>query len=242
MAQTSISGPVLVAASDVFGNSAVQEHDLGALGVASDGRMFRYCKAGGTGLVPGKLQQGPAIVANHQNIAVAAAAAAGSTSVTVTLGATAATENQYAEGLLVINDATGEGYTYRIKGHPAADASAALVITLDDPILVALTTSSEACLIANVYNGVIIHPTTPTNAAAGVPLKAITASYFGWLQTHGAVAGLNADAALTVGSAISPSNATAGGFENGVIAQGFVGQALQTGVDTEYRTIFLNID
>lgn len=242
MAKTSISGPVLISAADVFGNSSVQEHDLGAIGFARDGRKFRYCKAGATALVPGKLQQGPAVVANHQNVAVAVAAAADAITVTVTLGATAATLNQYAEGLLVINDAAGEGFTYRIKSHPAADASASLVITLDDPVITALTTSSEACMILNQYNGVIINPTTPTGSPVGVPLQAVTAAQYGWVQSAGIVAGLNADLALTVGSAISPSNATAGGFENGVIAQGFVGHAFQTGVDTEYRGIRLNID
>lgn len=241
MAKTSITGPVVVSASDVFKSSSTQEHRLGAMGISDDGRIFRYCKAGGTTLVPGKLQQGPAIVANHQNVACAVAAV-DATSVTVTLGATAATANQYAEGLLVINDVDGEGYTYRIKSHPAANASATLVLTLDDPILVALTANSEACLYPNPYNGVIVHPTTPTGPAVGVPLKAITNAEFGWIQSHGWVSCLNGDADLTVGSAVSPSNATAGAVENGVIAQGFVGQAGMAGVNTEYRAIFLTID
>jgi len=239
---TSITGPVQISAQEPYTESSIQQHKLGSMGITDDGRIFRYVKAGGTALVPGKLQQGPAITANHQNVAVASAAAIGATTVTVTLGATAATANQYQEGLLVINDVTGEGYTYKIKSNPAADASASLTLTLEDPIAVALTTSSEACLIPNTWNGVIVHPTTPTNAAVGVPLKAITAAYFGWVQSHGPVSCLNGDANLTVGSAISPSNATAGAVENGVIAQGFVGQALQAGVDTEYRTVFLTID
>lgn len=241
MAKTSLSGPVSISSGDVFTNETDQQHRLGAMGISEDGRVFRYCKAGGTTLVPGKLQQGPAIAADHQNLTCAAAAVA-ATTVTVTLGATAATLNQYAEGLLVINDVDGEGYTYRVKSHPAADASATLVVTLDDPILVALTANSQASLYPNPYNGVVVHPTTPTGPAVGVPVKAITNAKFGWIQSHGWVSCLNGDAALTVGSAVSPSNATAGAVENGVIAQGFVGQAGQTGVDTEYRAIFLTID
>lgn len=242
MAKTTITGPVLVSSGDVFTDESVQQHPLGAMGISDDGRVFRYVKAGATALVPGKLQQGVGVVANHQNVAVQAAAAIGATAVTVTLGATAATLNQYAGGLLVVNDVTGEGYTYRIKSNPAADASATLTLTLDDPILIALTTSSEACLIPNIYNGVVVHDSPPTMMPVGVPLKAITASQFGWLQTRGPVSCLNGDADITVNAMLSPSGATDGAVKIGVLADGFVGYALQAGVNTEYRTIFLMLD
>ena len=240
MAKTQITGAIQLAASDIFGDSSVQEHALGSVGFAENGRTFRYVKAGGTALVPGKLQQGPAVVANHQNIACAVAAI-GATSVTVTLGATAATANQYAGGTLVINDVDGEGYTYRIASHPAAGSSETLVLTLDDPILVALTASSEACLFPNLYNGVVVNPTTPTNAPVGVAVKAITASYYGWIQTHGPVSCLN-DSATAVGLGIAPSQAVAGAVKTMAATLSQVGYALQAGVDTEYRTVFLTID
>lgn len=226
----------------LFDESSVQLMDLGALVSTADGREYRYVKAGGTALVPGKLQQGPAVVANHQNIAVAAAAAIGATSVTVTLGATAATANQYAGGTMVVNDVTGEGYTYTIKSHPAADASASLVITLedDDAIRVALTTSSEVCLFPNLYNGVIVNPTTPTNKPVGVAVKAITASYYGFIQTKGTVSCLN-DSATAVGLALAPSQSVAGALKTGATTLDSVGSALQAGVDTEYRTVWINL-
>lgn len=241
MAKSAVSGSIVIGAADLFSNSAIQEHHLGELASVSDGRMARYCKAGGTALAAGKLQQSAASIADHQNIAVAAAAAAGATTVTVTLGATAVTENYYAGGTLVVNDATGEGYTYRIASHPAAALSASLVITLDDPIVVALTTSSEVCLTANPYSGVIIHPTTPTGIAVGVPLTAITAGQYGWLVTKGVVSCLADGSAAAIGAAISPSNGTAGAVESGVIGQGVVGQTVIAGVDTEYRPVFLNL-
>lgn len=240
MAKTQITGAIQLAASDIFGDSSVQEHALGSVGFAENGRTFRYVKAGGTALVPGKLQQGPAVVANHQNIACAVAAL-GATSVTVTLGATAATANQYAGGTLVINDVDGEGHTYRIASHPAAGSGETLVLTLDDPILVALTANSEACLFPNLYNGVVVNPTTPTNAPVGVAVKAITASYYGWIQTHGPVSCLN-DSTTAVGLGIAPSQAVAGAVKTMAATLSQVGFALQAGVDTEYRTVFLTID
>jgi len=137
-----ISGAMQIAPSDISVISATQEVQVGQIGVTPDGRVFRYSQAGAVDLAVGKLAVAAAIAANHENMAVASAAAIGATSVTVTLGATAATANQYAGGFLTINDATGEGRAYLVSGHPAADASASLVVTLAEPITVALTTSS----------------------------------------------------------------------------------------------------
>lgn len=229
------------AAQSLMSDSSVQLHDLGAQMVGNDGRKFRYVGAGATALVPGKLQQGPAVVANHQNIAVAAAAAAAATSVTVTLGATAATANQYSGGLMFVNDEAGEGHTYKIKSHPAADASAALVVTLEDGIIVALTTSSQVSLWPNPYNGVIVHPATATNAAVGVAIYPITALYYGWVQTAGPVACLN-DAGTVVGLGVAPSAAVAGAVKTMAATLSQVGYAQIAGVDTEYRPIYLTID
>lgn len=231
-----ITGTMQIAAQDLFVESSTAQHEVGTIAYLSDGRTAVYVKAGGTALVPGKLQQGPAVVANHQNIAVAAAAAIGATSVTVTLGATAATANQYAGGFLSINDATGEGYVYRVASHPAADASAALVVKLEDPILVALTTSSEASLTANPYNGVIVNPTTPTGKPVGFPVKAITASYFGWIIKSGLTPAL-ADGAITVGLGIAPSQSVAGAVKATATTLDNIGSAYQAGVDTEYRMV-----
>lgn len=213
----------------------------------SDGREVILVKASSaTTIAPGKLYQDAAIVADHQNLATTAVVAYSANGnvpakVTVTLGATAATANQYAGGFMVVNDATGEGQTLRIASHPAADASATLAVTLEDSPSVALVAAtSEVSLIPPHGKDVIIMPTTITGAPVGVGLYTIAASSYGFLTSKGLTSCLN-DGALTVGSAISPSNAVAGAVENGVIAQGFVGNAQQTGVDTEYRTVFINL-
>jgi len=229
---------------DIRSNSAVQECALGTKAVTQDGRTFRYVKAGGTALVVGKLYDGPANVGNHTNIAVASAAAAGATSVTVTLGATAATANQYAGGTLIVNDAAGEGQTFSIKSHPAADASASLVLTLEDdePIVTALTTSSEVSLIPNQYNGVIIHAATETGIPAGVAVTAVTATYFGWIQTRGPVSLLSDASISELGSAVAASATTAGSATVGTGALAPIGFQLTTGVSTEYNVVFLQLD
>ncbi len=83
-------------------------------------------------------------------------------------------------------------------------------------------------------------PTTATGAIFGASLYNIAASAYGFFVTKGITAVLG-DGTLTIGSAVSISNNVAGSVENGVIAQGFVGTAVYTGADTEYRAVNLNI-
>lgn len=229
---------------DIFEESTTQQADLGAKAVMSNGDVYRYVKVGGTALVAGKLFDGPANVANHSNIAVAAAAASGVTSITVTLGATLASANQYAGGKVVVNDVDGQGFTYDIKSHPAADLSTALVVTLEanTPIETALTTSSQVTLVPNQYNGVIIHAATETGVPVGVARTNVTASSFSWIQTRGVVSILQDNAAAALGKSAAASTTTDGSVTAGTGALKEVGTMLETGVSTEYNSVFMEMD
>ncbi len=216
---------------------------LGSRAVTGDGREFRYVKAGGTALVPGKLQQASAQIADHQNVAPTANQAIGATSFTVTLGATAATANQYAGGWALITTSTGAGYQYQISTNPAADASATMLVTLTDPLLTTLATSTTKIdLIANPYNGVIVNPAAASSAPIGVAVYAIPASSYGWIQTKG-IANVLADGTVTVGTALDASNATAGAVEAHPEAgvQAPVGIALTDITTTQYGAVQLNL-
>lgn len=244
--QKGATGPVSLVANGAFQTSTDTSLEtlIGTRWDLSDGREVIMVRAGDA-VAAGKLYQDAAIVANHQNCAVTAYQAYSNNGnvpakVTLTLGATAATANQYRGGFLVVNDNNGEGQTLRIASHPAADSAASLAVTLEDGATVAITTASEVSLIPPHGKDVIINPTTPTGAVVGVGLYTIAAASYGFLTAKGLTSCL-ADGAVTVGSAISPSNAVAGAIENGVIAQGFVGNANQAGVDTEYRTVFVNL-
>lgn len=238
---SNLSPDIQVIPQNLFTSSATGNTEVGARAVTPDGRVFRYVKAGATALVPGKLQQASAIVANHQNVAVQAAAAIGATAVSATLGATAATANQYAGGLMIVNDVTGEGYSYKVKSHAAVDASGVITVNLEDAIVVALTTSSEVSFIANPYSGVIVNPTTPTASPVGVAIYPVAANEYGWIQTKGLVSCLN-DGGTTVGLAVAPSQATAGAVKTGATTLDSVGRAFQTATSTEYNAIFLALD
>lgn len=224
-------------------NSATQEMDLGAKLVGSDGTEFRYVKVGATALVVGKLYDSAAMIANHTNIAVAAAAEAAATSVTVTLGATAVTANQYAGGKMIVNDVDGEGQTFYIKSHPAAALSTSLVLTLDTetPVVTALTTSSEVTLVPNKYNGVVIHPVTEISTNVGVAVKAVTAVYYGFVQTKGIVSLLQDATPAGIGLLVSASTTTAGCGTSGVATLPTIGIQLSAGISTEYNVTDLNL-
>lgn len=239
-----MEGSTLLSPQDVLTTSASQLAALGQLGVTGDGRLFRYARAGASAITRGKLQLAPTPKTNHHNLATAAAAI-GATEVTVTLGATAAVANEYADGLLQVNDAIGEGVSYRILSHPAANASAALVVTLKDPIkTLALTAASECSLIHNSYRRVI-EGTSATQIPAGVPLLNIALEEFGWVQTHGPAPVL-AQGTVTLGAPVIAGSVAGSVTDNtdvtAPIAQIWVGFAPIAGVDTEYRAIYLTID
>lgn len=248
--QRGATGPLSLVANGQFQTStdASLATLVGTRWDLSDGREVRLVSAAsGTTVAAGLLYQSAALIANHQNLAVTAVQAYSANGnvpakVTVTLGGTAVTANQYAGGFLVVNDNAGEGQTLRIASHPAQSSTTGdVAITLEDAPSVAITTASEVCLVPADGANVVINPTTPTGSLAGFGLYTIAAGAYGFLVTKGICSVLNADANLTAGSAISPSNATAGGVENGVIAQGFVGRAMLAGVDTEYRPVVVNL-
>ena len=245
--QKGATGGLAIVANGAFQTStdASNKTLVGTRWDLSDGREAMLVRAGAVDVAPGKLYQDAAIVANHQNLTVTAYTAYSANgnvpaSVAVTLGATAATANQYAGGFVMVNSSTGAGQTLRIASHPAAGSGAGLVLTLEDGASsTAITTSSKVCLLPAHGADVIVYPTTDTGAVVGVGLYTITAATYGFVISKGLVACL-ADGAIAVGSSISPSGVVAGAVKTGVLADGIIGNANQAGVDTEYRSIFIN--
>lgn len=232
-----------VAGQALYTSSSTQAHALGEKLVTSDGRIFRYAKAGASNLVAGNMIQAPAQIANHLAL-TPVAAAIGATQITVALGATAATAGQYAGGWAMISTTPGNGYAYPIQGNPAADASASVVITLDSPLIVALTTSSRVDLQMNPFNGVIQTPvTTLTGACVGNAPYIITAAEYGWIQTHGPAACLVAGTP-GVGLAVVVPGTSAGCvvIDGAASATPPVGVMMTTGVDGKNNAVYLLLE
>lgn len=230
-----------VEGQDLFSTSQTAQADIGAYVTTGDGRGFRYCLASGTALVPGKLYQSVAEdTTNYQALGISVAAAVGATSVTTGSSVTLVA-NQLAGGLMVVTKSTGAGYTYKIKGNTAATAATA-TFYLEDPILVALATTSVVDCHPNPYSGVVVDPTTATSAPVGVAIYPVSATWYGWLQTHGPV-GVLAQGALLVGMGVEAANITnAGAVAPSTGTHAIVGFAVTGVASTEYGTVYLTID
>lgn len=183
-----MANPILVngvaSPQSVYETFASPKHALGTKAFLDDG-TFYYARAGATALSRCLLNTRSARVANHVSVAWASGGAANSNKVTVTLGATAATANQYADGILFIHDGTGSGTKRKIKSHPAADASATLELTMYDNLDVASVTGDEVTLVANLYGATIVHPGNAAPIIVGVPQVAVPISDYYWAQTWG---------------------------------------------------------
>lgn len=236
MTQLTGTGPSVVA-QGLRDESSSQLHFLGEVVHSNDGRAFRYCRAGDTALVAGKLQQSSAQDTGDHDIAIAAVSA-GDTSVTTT-GTVTVTENQYAEGFLNVANEDGEGFLYKISGHAAATA-AVVTINIADEVDTAMTTSSKIDLIKNPFDAVIVNPTTLTASPIGVAISDLTSSNYGWLQVKGPASVLD-DGGLSVGLDVVASDNVAGSVEK--IADGSpellpkLGTAMIDSTDTEYGIV-----
>lgn len=224
---------------------------LGTKLILQDGRMFRFCLAGGTTLAPGKVCQSPANVANHILQTPATAGVVGDTSLSVTLGATAMTADQYRDGIMSVNLGTGFGYSYALDTHAAVGSGAATGSSLKFKRGVSLqkavpTTANSVSFIANPYSNSIVYPTTPTGAPIGVPMVSITNAQYGWLQTRGLSTVLT-NGTVVIGDAVVTSATTAGAVDPttstfAVVYLNLVGFVQVVATSTNYSTIQLTIE
>lgn len=223
---------------------------VGTRGRTRDGREWLFIKAGGSDLAPGKLHQDTAPASTSVGL-TAVAASIGATSISAAVGAAAITKDQYAGGLLVIEDGPGIGQVFNIKSHPASAGSenVAFVLAESQKVAVALTTASRVSLILPFGTAGIIHGSPPTAEILGVPVVTIVASTFGWVCRKGAVSVLQ-QGALTAGKSVAPSATVDGAVFEPVLTEGTpntgateapIGIALRNVGDTKYALVELNL-
>lgn len=195
------SGTRQLTATDIETYYSSPQEQLGALGVTSDGRRYRYVTFGGTSTInPGLVLQGPAAPANSTALAITATGTggqvagnlvAGSTTLVITNGATAVTANQFAYVEIMVGG-TLPLYSIALTGNSVAAASTGYVtLQLDEPLPQNITTlvpgTDTVNLVVSKYNGCTA--STTGNAPVGVTVNVIpnTASVTnsGWVQTGG---------------------------------------------------------
>jgi hypothetical protein len=217
---------------DITTLSTTKQEQFGAMGATPDGRIFRYAGFGGTSTIaPSQLLVAKAYTANYYGLAITAVGTggqttgnllAGSTQLVLTNGATAITQDQFAEGYLEViqTSGTNEGpVLYKIKGNTAAAATTGYVtvfLNQDEPLRNAETLvagTDTASLNPSPYAAVA--PSATAGQVAGVSVvqtpNSSTVTNYGWVQTQGSCILTNdAGGNLTVGEGIAQSTTTAG--------------------------------
>ena len=225
-----------------YAESSTQLFPLGAMLVYGN-NVNRYGLNGGSGITAGKLVAHQAQDSNHLNMTATAAVSAGETAISVETGGNDLTLNEYADGYLYVNDVNGEGQTMRVKSNPAHDHSddPSVVITTYDPLVTALTTSSQLSLIHNPYSQVVVAPTAEAGAVVGATLIDMTADYYGWFTVAGPQA-LLTEGTLVLGHNCMRSDSTAGAVEpsSGSTLVN-IGQVMVVNATTEYSLVWMNL-
>jgi hypothetical protein len=224
--------------------SATQKCPLGTRGVAPDGRIFRYAKNGAVALVAGlpvtPAAQGElACINTSAGMKLVAGTTIQSTQNVFKIGGSyydaGLTAKAYNEGFLLVGSTWDVGAPMRLKikshtgqtsntsaGSCATDDYAEF--TLEDGIFptTCINTSMGFGLEYNPYSGTLVTPQglTPKLPIIGVPIRAVDASYYYWLQTWGNCmlrVGEACTSGLTLGRKVIPA---ADGASTGVFVVG----------------------
>jgi hypothetical protein len=242
---STLKADILVTPQDILASVVTQGTDLGARATSGDSRYFRYMKIGAAATVAGQVYQGPAQDSTNLNpsggLGLSANAAIGATSVTISTAITVAAD-VLAGGFMTVAVTPGQGYTYKITGNTAVTGAAGMVVTLEDPLQIALTSAaSKVCLYKNPYLGIVVAPTTMTNVIVGVPTNIYTALYYAWIQVGGPCSCLQTGTG-TCGTALGfLQGGTQGSLAPAIAGTSILAWALGTCVTGEYDLVNLVI-
>ena len=242
MAST-LAGPVMLAAQDLFTDSTLQVHGLGQRAETTDGRGFRYMKIGAVATVAGKLYQAAAEDTTNMTLSGGHSlgiTALGATTITLTNSITL-TANKLAGGYLSVNVTPGAGQLYKIKSNTGVTAAAGMVITLEDPLRVALTASSKVIFLPSPFDGIVITPASATAGIVGVPPAIIAASDYAWIQVSGACSCLFTGTGVAGLMVANLASGTSGSCAPSVAGSGNIGYNMGTSITGEYSLIYLTI-
>ena len=246
----------------LFAESSTPKFDLGTKMEFSEGRTFRYTKAGAAitagHLVAQDFSAGNIIEFDDATISPVTA---GSTVITITASALSGVDdaNELAGSYLMTVDGDGEYFSYKIKSH-GVESSNAVEFTLYDPLVTAVVSgTTDLQIIAPAFRQVVLCATS-TDASTdtmpvGVSFLALSSGYYGWIQTGGIASvryDLNSLTATDVhagrpvvpsvnhAGSVQPSKITGQGtdddlsYQIGMLAYGDV-------VDNQQAAVYLNL-
>lgn len=237
-----VSNLPTISSTNFYATETIASANVGQEAASQDGRIFRYAQAGAVALVAGNVQQSPARDTQFTGLAVPAAIAIGETTLPLTNGTTTTVANEFAGGLAVVAESTGIGQIFTITGNTVATSGAALSVTIQEPVAVALSATSKVTIQKNQFSKVIVSPTTRTGKTAGVACVAAAISAYTWIQTHGHGAALSDATVAALGEGLSPSTTTAGTTTKKVTLLELIGTATLLQVSAKVSPVWLEID
>ena len=177
----------------LFEESSTAKQRLGTKRELDDGRVFRYAGFTAASITAGALvSKAAAPVDATVASADAALAVAGAREISITIAG--ATAGLYTDGFLAVKAGDNIGAMYKVRGNGVTDGIAAgrAAFSLYDKIAVTwVAASTTVAAWQNSYKSLLINPAVANEAATtqelvmGMTVRAITASYYAWIQTHG---------------------------------------------------------
>jgi hypothetical protein len=174
----------------IYETSATQNYAAGTLlTYPRTRRKFRYGRAGSVALAKAYMTQAEGNDANlvdELQSTSGTSVEVGDTEIVVdiTTGITLV-EDELTDGMLVVNKSTGIGDIYKIVASKVQSTDTLLTVQLESPIRTAWAATTEVTILKNPHWDVVVMPVTAAERPSGVPLVAVTANYWCWLQTGG---------------------------------------------------------
>ena len=216
------------------------------------GQIFRFGRMGSTIGVATKTYQSKITTTQFDTLAVQTQAEVDDTTLKMTIGTTTITENEFAEGTVVVESAAALGHIYPIKSNDGDITSGnTLTATFADGISIQsqLTTSHKVTLLRNPWLDVVIAASVQTAMVIGIPQVIVEIAHHGWFQTHGFASVLADGSDQIVGKPVRVSETADGSVAfmdmdeaSNVADGGLVGIALQVGVTGDFMGVFLKIE
>jgi len=178
--------------------STTKRYPLGARYISPDGRVFRYAKAGNT-LIPGQGANNYEAENYIRYAVLPAVVAAGAKTLSLTVntddgsrdlndGALAVNELEGGYVLIFDKTATNQVVVRRIVTNTAvAVGGGTVVITIDDPVPLALIVTDAGAAMCSPYLNVqrVIGDIGPVTPMVGVPTVPAVVGEYLWIQTWG---------------------------------------------------------
>ena len=164
-------------------DDTTQRFTIGTRSITWDGSVHKYVTAGSafTSYDIGVWNQ--ATIANRTYEAINASSPAGSR--TVTINESGITEDQFVSGRLLLFHATGGGSIYTVVGNTVSSESGTVILTLDRPLPVAISSSDSYELYASPFDDIRQGNSGNTRGFWGLPLALLTSGSYGWIKTWG---------------------------------------------------------